>query len=144
MTRKWWGISNIYAMKWKKNTAADIVMGTAAKVAEDMVHGTAAAIQDVSKYHGMYKSMAGALEKAADNLSRHMLRKKWMSSEDRKKLRKQINQIRAMSRICVKMMRWCTVFGAGTISELKRFEENRKLADVVSGIESGIDGEEED
>ena len=123
-------------MKWEKNTAADIVMGTAAKVAEDMVHGTAAAIQDISRYHGMYKSMGGALEQAAVNLQKHMLRKKWMSGEDKKKLRRQISQIRAMAKICTRMALWCTTFGAGTISELKKFEMNRKLADVVKGIEA--------
>lgn len=123
-------------MKWKKDTAADVVMGAAAKIAEDMVHGTAAAIQDISRYHSMYKSMAISLEKSADMLKKHMLRKKWMSREDRKKLRGQISQIKAMAKICLRMSLWCTNFGAGTISELKKFETNRKLADVVNGIEA--------
>ena len=52
-------------MKWKKDTAADIVMGAAAKVAEDMVHGTAAAINPGLTrlpYTGAMAYQAGALD----------------------------------------------------------------------------------
>jgi hypothetical protein len=123
-------------MKWKKETAADIVMGTAAKVAEDMVHGTASAVKDISEYHSMYRNMEGALNQAAGNLSKHMLRKKWMSKDDRKKLRAQISQIKAMAKICRRMMLWCSGFAGGTIMELKKFEGNRKLSEIVDSIES--------
>lgn len=123
-------------MKWKKDTAADIVMGAAAKVAEDMVHGTASAIRDISEYHSMYKNMERALNDASNNLKKHLLRKKWMSKEDRKAIRSRISQINAMAKICRRMQGWCSGFAGGTIMELKKFEGNKKLKDVVLGIET--------
>lgn len=131
-------------MKWKKDTAADVVMGAAAKIAEDMVHGTAAAIEQISRYHYMYRSMGIELTKTADNLKRHMLGKKWMSKDDRKKLRGQISQIRAMAKICGKMQMWCTGFATGTITELRKFESNKKLSEIVKNIETEMKDEDEE
>lgn len=130
-----WVISSFIGMKWEKDTAADIVMGAVAKLAEDMVHGTSASLQDISRYHGMYKNMTGSLERSADNLRKHMLRKKWMSREDKKALRMKIAQIRAVAKTCDRLRIWCAAYAAGTITELKKMEVNEKLAQIVSRIE---------
>jgi adenylylsulfate kinase-like enzyme len=123
-------------MKWEKDTAADIVMGAAAKIAEDMVHGAAAAIQDMTRYHSVFKNMEHALNRSADNLRHHLLKKKWMSKEDRQAIRNKITQIRAIARVCMRLQDWCAGYATGSISELKKMEVNKKLARIVSRIES--------
>lgn len=130
-------------MKWEKETAADIVMGAAAKIAEDMVHGTAAAIQDISRYHSMFRSMSQSLGRAAANLQKHMLRKKWMSSADKKAIRSKINQIRAVARVCDRLQAWCAAYGTGSILVLKKMEMNEKLAKIVSRIEADSEDEQD-
>jgi hypothetical protein len=132
-------------MKWEKETAGDIVMGAAAKLAEDMVHGTVSSIKEISKYHSMYKNMAIALGKSAGNMRRHLLRKKWMSANDKKAIRLKITQIRMLARVCNRLQMWCTAYATGSINELKKMEMNKKLAKIVSRMEGvGEDAEEDD
>lgn len=127
-------------MKWREDTAADIVVGTAAKVAEDMVHGTAAAIREIVQYRTMYENMATMLDVSGSNLEK-LSRKKWIGREDRNKLRKRIGQVRALVKICLKMQTFCSGFANGTITELKKMEASKRLNDIVENIES--DEEEE-
>jgi len=126
-------------MKWEKETAADIVMGSAAKVAEDMVHGAAASIQDITEYHSMYRNMATTLNNGARNLRKHVLGKKWMSIEDKKAVRQKISQIRAVARVCRRMQVKCSEYAEGSIKELKKMEMNKKPAKIVSRIETSPD-----
>lgn len=123
-------------MKWEKDTAADIVMGAAAKIAEDMVHGTAAAVQDISRYHTMFKNMSRSLTASANGLQKHVLRKKWMAAADKKAVRLRISQIRAIARICDRLRSWCSAYAVGSIGELKKMEMDGKLTKIVSRIES--------
>ena len=128
-------------MEWEKETAADIVMGAAAKVAEDMVNGSVASIQDMSRYHSMYKNMAMSLNSGAKNMRKHLLGKKWMSVANKKAIRKKIGQIRAISRVCRRLQGWCAAYINSSIGELKKMEMDEKLSEIISRIDTR--GEEE-
>ena len=122
-------------MKWDENNPLDIVIGTSAKVAEDMVHGTAALIKDLSTYHGMYKNMASALRQTITNLKKHAMNKKMVNAETRKKVAHRIKQIGVVIITCEQMASICTDVISDFIDSMHHFDNIPDIKDIVSKID---------
>ena len=122
-------------MKWEKENAIDIVVGASAKVAEDMVHGTAALVKDAGRYYSMYTNMANTLKKTNHNLNKYILSKKWPNNKTKAKVRHRMKQIEQIMVLCGKMAEICSRQGEAAIHVLSQLEGNKNLKDIVDRID---------
>ena len=131
-------------MKWEKNKPLDVIVGTAAKTAEDMVHGTGALIKDMATYCSMYRNMAAAQRKTISNLKKHAMAKGMNNKDTRIKVAYRILQIETVARTCDGLAQDCTNMVGELIKEMHKFENIKLVRDIVGKIELPKDeGKEE-
>jgi hypothetical protein len=125
----------------KKTTASDVLFGNVYQISEDMIQATYKLVEEISKFENVFHNMSKKLAVLNDNLSTHIVNKKWVKGTDKKRCQSKIDQAKALIEICGEYAKSCHDTAEDLIAITERFESNKKVRGIIKNLVDKIEGE---
>ena len=125
----------------KKTTASDVLFGNVYQISEDMIQATYKLVEEISKFENVFHNMSKKLAVLNDNLSTHVVNKKWVKGADKKRCQGKIDQAKTLIEICGEYAKSCHDTAEDLIAITERFESNKKVRGIIKNLVDKIEGE---
>jgi hypothetical protein len=122
-------------MMEEKNTATDLVFESSFFMAEDMLRTAGESVKEVLRNGRLLFGIASAMVRVKSNLRRHVLKHKWTTVDDRRKLRKKMDQIDAMAKTCRALAKIHERSLASIACTMAKMEDNDGLAEILDELD---------
>jgi hypothetical protein len=122
-------------MKEEEPTATDLVFESSYFMAEDMLRTAGESCKEIIGHGRLLFGISSALDRVKNNLRKHVLKHKWTTPADRRKLKKKIAQMDALSKTCRHIAKIHERTLESIAGALEKIEGNALLVEIFNEID---------